>query len=315
MTDTRSPATVHLPVLREEVTRHLLTNPSGIYLDCTFGLGGHTTALAEGLNNDAVLIGIDQDQTALDTFDRSRVSQQLHLVHTNFEFMDEALGDLGFSTVDGILMDLGLNSFSLDDAERGFSFSLDGPLDMRFNQQSGFNAADLVNEYSEKELADVFWRYGEERGSRKIANRIVSERKQDRISTTRQLRDIIEPCVHPASVVKSLARIFQAIRIEVNRELDVLETGLDKALQLLNIGGRLAVISYHSLEDRYVKRLFRDLAESVPLQPGMLPEEEKIPSLKLISRKPIVATEQEIQENTRSRSAKLRIVEKLAHAA
>ncbi len=316
MTESRSPATTHLPVLRTEVTQRLITNLSGTYLDCTFGLGGHTSALAEGLNDDAILVGIDQDRTALRTFDPNRLQQKLHLVHTNFEFMDEALQELGIPEADGILMDLGLNSFSLDDAERGFSFSLEGPLDMRFDASGGHHtAADVVNGYSEKQLADIIWQFGEERKSRKIAHRIVTQRRETPFRTTLQLRQLIESCVHPATSVKSLARVFQALRIEVNRELEVLRKGLEKAIILLKIGGRLAVISYHSLEDRMVKRTFRDLAESVPEQPGMHPDEIKIPTLELVNRKPITADRDEIERNPRSRSAKLRVVEKLRHAA
>ena len=305
----------HIPVLVDEVCDLLITKRSGIYVDGTFGLGGHTRALSSLLNADATLIGIDQDHTALAQFSTSLLQQNLHLVCTNFENLDQVLRDLNIPEVHGILLDLGLNSFSLDDPERGFAFSLHGPLDMRFDRANELTAEIVVNSYSQERLAEIIYRYGEERNSRRIAQTIVTMRTEQRMTTSDQLKTAVSKCVGPRFLNKSLARVFQAIRIEVNRELEVLDTVLKTAVQVLAPGGRLAVISYHSLEDRMVKNLFRDLSEDIPLQPGMRTDEIRIPLLKRITAKPVIAGAAEAALNPRARSAKLRVAERTSHAS
>ncbi|MBT3230042.1 MAG: 16S rRNA (cytosine(1402)-N(4))-methyltransferase RsmH [Candidatus Marinimicrobia bacterium] len=293
----------------------MINERSGVYIDGTFGLGGHSKAISLLLNVDATLIGIDQDESALAQFDPSLIKQTLHLRCTNFENLDQVLNDLKLTQVHGILLDLGLNSFSLDDPERGFAFSLDGPLDMRFDRSNDITAETVINEYSQEQLADIMYRFGEERNSRRIARKIVSMRTNKRLTQIDELREAVAGCVDPRFRNKSLARVFQAFRIEVNREMDVLETVLNTATQVLTPGGRLAVISYHSLEDRMVKNHFRDLSQDIPQQPGMLESEIRIPLFKRITGKPVVATSEEAAVNPRARSAKLRVAERTLHAS
>ena len=293
----------------------MINDRSGVYIDGTFGLGGHSKAISLLLNADATLIGIDQDESALAQFDTSLIKQTLHLRCTNFENLDQVLNDLKLTQVHGILLDLGLNSFSLDDPERGFAFSLDGPLDMRFDRSNDITAETVINEYSQEQLADIMYRFGEERNSRRIARKIVSMRTNKRLTQIDELREAVAGCVDPRFRNKSLARVFQAFRIEVNREMDVLETVLNTATQVLTPGGRLAVISYHSLEDRMVKNHFRDLSQDIPQQPGMLESEIRIPLFKRITGKPVVATSEEAAVNPRARSAKLRVAERTLHAS
>ncbi len=304
----------HTPVLVNEVCTLLINDRSGIYVDGTFGLGGHTKALSLLLNDNATLIGIDQDQSALAQFNSTLVQQSLHLVCTNFENLKQILEDLKLTHVHGILLDLGLNSFSLDDPERGFAFSLSGPLDMRFDRSSDLTAETVINTYSQEQLANVIYRFGEERNSRRIARRIVEMRKEKRLTRSDELKLAVIKSVDPRFRTKSLARVFQAFRIEVNREMDVLSSILDTAIDVLTPGGRLAVISYHSLEDRMVKTHFRNLSQNIPYQPGMLDEEVKVPVLKTLTRKPIVANSEEAASNPRARSAKLRVAERTSHA-
>ncbi len=304
----------HTPVLVDEVCTLLINDLSGIYVDGTFGLGGHTKALSSLLNDDATLIGIDQDQSALAQFIPTLVQQPLHLVCTNFENLDQVLADLKINKVHGILLDLGLNSFSLDDPERGFAFSLQGPLDMRFDRSNELTAEIVVNNYSQEKLADIIFRYGEERNSRRIARRIVEMRTNKRLTQSDDLKLAVIKSVDPRFRTKSLARVFQAFRIEVNREMEVLSNVLYSAIRVLVPGGRLAVISYHSLEDRMVKTHFRDLSQNIPRQPGMIDEEIRIPLLKRITGKPIIASQTEAAENPRARSAKLRVAERTIHA-
>lgn len=289
----------------------MVNDRSGIYIDGTFGLGGHTKALSSQLNDDATLIGIDQDETALAQFDPSLIKQTLHLRCTNFENLDQVLQDLKLTQIHGILLDLGLNSFSLDDPERGFAFSLSGPLDMRFDRSSELTAETVINEYSQERLADVIYQYGEERNSRRIARRIVEMRDIKRMTRSEELKEAVAKSVDPRFRNKSLARVFQAFRIEVNREMEVLATILNAAVQVLAPGGRLAIISYHSLEDRMVKHFFRDLSQYVPRQPGMHDSEVKIPLLKRLTSKPIIASKAESTSNPRARSAKLRVAERI----
>ena len=293
----------------------MINDRSGVYIDGTFGLGGHSKAISLLLNADATLIGIDQDESALTQFDSSLIKQTLHLRCTNFENLDQVLVDLNVTKVHGILLDLGLNSFSLDDPERGFAFSLDGPLDMRFDRSNEFTAETVINDYSQEQLADIMYRFGEERNSRRIARKIVDMRTKKRLTQIDELREAVAGCVDPRFRNKSLARVFQAFRIEVNREMDVLETILNTSIQVLAPAGRIAVISYHSLEDRMVKNHFRDLSQDIPRQPGMHDSEVKVPLLKRISGKPVIASQEESESNPRARSAKLRVAERTSHAA
>ena len=315
MNQVNQPRFRHTPVLVDEVCALLINDLSGVYIDGTFGLGGHSKVISSLVNADATLIGIDQDESALAQFDPSLIKQTLHLRCTNFENLDQVLEDLKLTQVHGILLDLGLNSFSLDDPERGFAFSLGGPLDMRFDRSNKLTAETVVNEYSQEQLANVIYQYGEERHSRRIARRIVEMRTNKRLTRSDELREAVAKSVDPRFRNKSLARVFQAFRIEVNREMEVLETILNTAIQVLAPGGRLAVISYHSLEDRMVKNHFRDLSQDIPRQPGMLDSEIKIPLLKRITGKPVVATSEEAEINPRARSAKLRVAERTAYAA
>ena len=293
----------------------MINDRSGVYIDGTFGLGGHSKAISLLLNADATLIGIDQDESALAQFDSSLIKQTLHLRCTNFENLDQVLVDLNVTKVHGILLDLGLNSFSLDDPERGFAFSLDGPLDMRFDRSNEFTAETVINDYSQEQLTDIMYRFGEERNSRRIARKIVDMRTKKRLTQIDELREAVAGCVDPRFRNKSLARVFQAFRIEVNREMDVLETILNTSIQVLAPAGRIAVISYHSLEDRMVKNHFRDLSQDIPRQPGMHDSEVKVPLLKRISGKPVIASQEESESNPRARSAKLRVAERTSHAA
>ncbi len=315
MNQLNQPKFRHTPVLVDEVCTLLINDLSGVYIDGTFGLGGHSKALSLLLNDDATLIGIDQDESALAQFDPSLIKQSLHLMCTNFENLDQVLDDLSITKVHGILLDLGLNSFSLDDPERGFAFSLEGPLDMRFDRSNELTAETVINEYSQEQLANIMYRFGEERNSRRIARKIVDMRTKKRLIEIDQLREAVAGCVDPRFRNKSLARVFQAFRIEVNREMDVLATVLDSAVKVLAPGGRLAVISYHSLEDRMVKNHFRDLSQDIPRQPGMRDDEVKIPLLKRLTGKPVIADPAEAAANPRARSAKLRVAERTSHAS
>lgn len=306
----------HVPVLLNEVIEGLNIKNDGIYVDATLGGGGHSQYIAKKLTS-GKLIGIDQDKNALikakevlKDYDKNVI-----LVHSNYEDIDKVLIELGIEKIDGILLDIGVSSHQLDEKSRGFSHSKDAPLDMRMDETSSFTARDLVNTYSEKELENIIWNYGEDRWARRIAEFIVEERKEKPIETTMELVSIIKKAVpvgarrggpHPAM------RTFQAIRIEVNRELEVLENAIPKMVELLNIGGRLAIITFHSLEDRIVKNSFRELYKHC-ICPPEFPQCvcDKSREIEIITRKPIVPSKAEVRENPRSRSAKLRIGEKI----
>ncbi|GAB4264377.1 MAG: 16S rRNA (cytosine(1402)-N(4))-methyltransferase RsmH [Methylomicrobium sp.] len=305
----------HLPVLLEEVLQALAIQPDGIYVDCTFGRGGHSRAILDRLGANGRLIALDRDADAI----RSEAARELAcdrrfiLKKTPFSSLaDIAEEENIMNQVDGILMDLGVSSPQLDTPERGFSFLCDGPLDMRMDDVSGPTAAEWLAQADEKEIVRVLFDYGEERFARRIARAIVERRKIQPVATTRQLVDLINEAVpvkdkykHPAT------RTFQAIRIQVNRELDELECALQGALAVLKPQGRLAVISFHSLEDRLVKRFIR--AESgIKYDPGRLPIKEA-DLMKGVLRKlgkPIKASDREVSQNPRSRSAVLRVAEK-----
>lgn len=305
---------VHVPVLYHEVLDFLQPRSRGRYIDGTLGAGGHTAGILEASAPDGQVLAFDRDEAAI-RFARERLSHladRLHIVHASYGAMAELAPAHGFAAVDGVLLDLGLSSRQLEDATRGFSFMQEGPLDMRFDTTQGATAATLINRLPEQALADLFWRYGEERNSRRYARAIIAARP---LHTTRELAELIEKVapgparrqrIHPAT------RVFQALRIAVNEELAELEEGLPAAIQLLRAGGRVAVISFHSLEDRYVKNLFRDLARDCicpPRQPICTCDTE--PTVKVVTRKVIVPDETEVNANPRSRSARLRVAEKL----
>lgn len=289
------PEFVHTPVLVADVVDWLKPKPGDTIVDGTLGLGGHAEALLAAMNGEGKLIGIDQDATALSIASErlKPVGGRFVSVHGNFRDIDQLVRGVGIEQVDCILLDLGVSSLQLDDGDRGFSFKADAPLDMRMDVSQGITAADVVRTYTEAELADVFWRLGEEKRSKYIAKRIVETRKNNPIETTGQLVDVVggrHGKIHPAT------RIFQALRMEVNDELGALAEALPGAFKLLAPGGRLAVITFHSLEDRYVKQLFRSWEDD-----GLA---------KRLNKKVVQATFEEKKSNPRSRSAKLRVIQK-----
>jgi len=299
-----------------EVVAQLITDSEGAYLDLTVGMGGHLRALSQALGQSARLYGVDRDAEAV-----AATLQNLKDVHqfrtavtVNYAEIDTVVDQFGERAFDGILLDLGLSSRQLDDPERGFSFRHDSPLDMRFDPDAGGRtAADLINALEERELSGIIRRFGEERNAARLARAIVMERQQRMILTTADLTAIVRDTVRGQYQVKSLARVFQAFRIAVNGELDALETVLPKALNLLNPGGRLGVIAYHSLEDRLVKRFIQDRSRGC-ICPREFPAcvcNHK-PELRAITRRVIKPQESEQQANPRARSARLRVAEKLA---
>ena len=306
----------HVPVLLAETVRLLAPPPGGVVADGTLGAGGHAEALLEAVGADGRLVGIDRDPVALKRAgDRlARFGGAFAPVHGRHEELPELLRGVGIFAADAILFDLGLSSMQLDEAARGFSFRSDGPLDMRMDPTEGPTAAELLEGASEAELTRILRNWGEERRARTIARAIVQERRRQPLTRTRQLAALVEKAlgagarrfrIHPAT------RTFQALRIAVNHELDNLEAVLPQAVGALNPGGRLAVISFHSLEDRIVKRFFRSLSRDQYDDRQPVPQVARKASLQLITRKPITPSQQEQSENPRSRSAKLRIVEKI----
>ena len=307
---------VHYSVLLGECIEGLDIKPDGIYVDGTAGGGGHSYEIAKRLTTGR-LIAIDQDEDAIAAAGErlSEFSDRVTLVRNNFSNLSDICRELGIEKIDGFLIDAGVSSFQLDCAERGFSYSADAPLDMRMDKRNSLDARKVVNEYSEQELKRILFEYGEERFSPAIASAIVRERESEPIENTARLADIIKRAIpafaregghHPAK------RSFQAIRIEVNRELDVIEPAIRAAEKLMNKGGRIAVITFHSLEDRIVKQTYASLASGCTC-----PREfpicvcGKTPSVKVVNKKPILPSKKELDENPRSRSAKLRVAEKL----
>lgn len=296
----------HVPVLLDAVIDGLAVRAGGVYIDGTVGGGGHAEAILE--RGAARLIGIDQDPAALAAA-RERLqpyADQVTLVHGNFADIEAIARAHGVAEVDGILLDIGVSSHQLDSTARGFSFNTDAPLDMRMDPTGGETAADLINTLPERELADLIYRYGEEHASRRIARFIVDQRRKAPFERTGELAEVVARAlggrrgkIHPAT------RTFQALRIAVNDELGVLEQALPAAAKLLAIGGRLAVITFHSLEDRIVKLFFRRAAARGSLA------DDQLPRLALVNRKPIVADREEISRNRRSRTAKLRLAERV----
>lgn len=293
----------HRPVLLAETMNFLITRRNGIYVDATLGAGGHTAELLHQLGPDAHCIGIDADESAC-TISRQRLGEENRRVTVLQGFFDDLtalLESVNVSTINGVLFDLGVSSMQIDEDARGFSFRSDERLDMRMDRRQRQSAYEVVNEYDVEELARTIYEYGEERHSRRIARKIVEERSRSPIATTGQLADIVHRCVAGKFAVKSLARVFQALRIEVNRELERLSKALEAAVGHLQPGGRVVVISYHSLEDRIVKNFFRDSAAAT---------DERQASLFILTKKPITPARPELATNPRSRSAKLRAAEK-----
>lgn len=302
----------HKSVLLDETIEGLNIRPNGIYVDCTTGGGGHSLEIAKKLKSGR-LICFDQDREAIAAAKERLKDFSPNFVNRNYSELKNSLSELEISSVDGIMMDLGVSSYQLDNRQRGFSYHDDAPLDMRMSGE-GESARDVVNEYEPKELIRVLQLYGEEKFAPSIVRGIVKAREQAPIETTSQLAEIIKNNV-PAKVRKEknpCRKTFQAIRIEVNRELEVLEIGLRDGFDLLNKGGRMAVITFHSLEDRIVKNAFREYCTGCICPPdfpvcvcGRKPRGE------LVNKKPLTASEEELEDNPRSRSAKLRIIEKL----
>jgi 16S rRNA (cytosine1402-N4)-methyltransferase len=305
----------HITVLKQESVDALNIKPDGVYVDCTLGGAGHSSLILSKLKN-GHLYAFDQDDKAIENAKKvlKEYEGKFTIIKSNFRYIKEELKSLGIEKVDGILFDLGVSSPQLDEADRGFSYQHDADLDMRMDQSSDLTAREIVNEWPFNDLMKIISRYGEEKFAKQIARKIEAAREKKEIHTTGELVEIIKDAIpaparrtggHPAK------RTFQAIRIAVNDELNAFEEALQDSIELLNIGGRIAVITFHSLEDRACKNILKEASTGPELPPGLpiIPEEFK-PVLKLITRKPIVPGENELEDNRRSRSAKLRIAEK-----
>ncbi|MEG0286860.1 MAG: 16S rRNA (cytosine(1402)-N(4))-methyltransferase RsmH [Vagococcus sp.] len=309
----------HVTVLLKETVDGLNIKPNGVYVDCTLGGAGHSQYLLSQLSKEGHLYAFDQDETAI-KHAKKRLEKEINdgkvtFIQSNFRHLKEKLEEQGVTKIDGILYDLGVSSPQLDEGERGFSYHQDAPLDMRMDQSASLSAYEVINNYPYEQLVKIFFRFGEEKFSKQIARLIEKTRDENPIETTGQLVDIIKEAIpaparrkggHPAK------RVFQAVRIEVNSELDVIGESVEQAIDLLDHEGRISVITFHSLEDKIVKNIFKEYSQAKDLPPGlpMVPVEYQ-PTLKLINRKPIVATDEELEMNNRARSAKLRVAEKI----
>lgn len=304
----------HVPVLAREVVDALNPRDGGRYVDGTFGGGGYTTGLLDRANCEVIAIDRDPDAVAAGQSLARRYAPRLRLIEGRFGDMAELLSAEGVTEVDGVALDLGVSSMQFDRADRGFSFRASGPLDMRM-ERNGPSAADLVNEADETELADILWRYGEEKKSRRVARAIVARRREKRIETTAELAEIVRRAVGPSAKDESdpATRSFQALRIAVNDELGELERGLAAAESVLAPGGRLAVVSFHSLEDRAVKDFVRTHSGRAPAPSRHAPPQAAVqaPTLHELTRRPVMPSEAEIAANPRARSARLRVAEKI----
>lgn len=306
----------HYSVMLKEVIASLNIKPNGIYVDATLGYAGMSKEILKLLHKDGLLIGIDQDQEAREYSDNilKAIGTNYKILPINFKDMKKSLAELGIHEVDGIIFDLGFSSPQIDDEKRGFSFMKDAPLDMRMNLDSNITAKEIVNTYKEDDLVKYFYLYGEEKLSRVIAKGIVKARKEKEIKRTLELVEIIKTSTGANYFFKNHPerKIFQALRIMVNDELNILENVLPEAIHLLKKGGRLSVITFHSLEDRIVKNIFKSMSEVDELVKGIpnIPK-EYLPEIKLINKKPILPTEEELKENSRSHSAKLRVIERI----
>lgn len=306
----------HVSVLLNECIENLNIKPDGVYVDCTMGGAGHSKEIAKKLSEDGRLICFDQDINAINVAKErlAEFGEKVILVHSNFENIKDEIKSLGIDKIDGVLADLGVSSHQLDEASRGFSYMNDAPLDMRMDNRCKNSAWDVVNNYSEESLHKIIKEYGEENWSKRIAKFIVEERKDKTIETTYDLVEIIKKAIpkkarmngpHPAK------RTFQAIRIEVNNELGVIKNMIDDAVSIMNPAGRICIITFHSLEDRIVKNEYKYLAQDCICPPEMpFCQCDKKSEVKIITRKPILPSEEEVNVNPRSRSAKLRVAEK-----
>ncbi|MFD1849151.1 16S rRNA (cytosine(1402)-N(4))-methyltransferase RsmH [Oceanobacillus bengalensis] len=307
----------HYSVLKEETINGLAIKPNGTYVDCTLGAGGHSEVIASRLNEDGLLVAFDQDLDALDAAKKrlEGYKNNVLFIHSNFRYLAEKLQENNIDHIDGILFDLGVSSPQLDRGERGFSYQHDAKLDMRMDQTGDLTAFEIVNHWPYNDLVAIFFKYGEEKFSKQIARKIEAYRKTKEIETTHELVEIIKEAIpaparrkggHPAK------RIFQALRIAVNDELEAFNEALHQAARVVSMNGRVVVITFHSLEDRLCKQAFKKWStdKETPKNLPIIPKGFEAP-FKLISRKPIIASENELEENRRSRSAKLRIVEKV----
>ena len=306
----------HIPVLLNEVIENLNINPDGIYIDLTLGRAGHSSEILKRLSNKGKLIGFDQDIDAIQaSIERlSKISSNFEVIKSNFENVKEELLKRGITKVDGILADLGVSSPQFDQGDRGFSYRFDAKLDMRMDQNANLSAYEIVNTYSLIDLTRIFREYGEEKYAYEIAKKIVREREQKPVETTFELVDIIKRSLPSKELSKKghpAKQVFQALRIETNRELEVLETMLKDGLELLSSKGRMAIITFQSLEDRIVKNIFKEVStpKATPRWMPSLPEDQEV-DYQLINRKVIVASEEELKRNPRSESAKLRVIER-----
>lgn len=307
----------HVPVLLDAAISYLNPRDGGIYVDGTLGGGGHSEAILVRSSPNGRVIGIDQDESALAAARRrlARFEGRVEFIHDNFANLTQVMQRLSIERVDGILLDFGVSSPQLDDPTRGFTYQADAPLDMRMNRRAVTDAATLVNTLSAAELAEIIRKYGEERWAWRIAEHIVREREKEPILTTGRLADVIKGAIPAAARRRGphpARRTFQALRIAVNRELEAIEAVLPQAVQLLRPGGRIVVISFHSLEDRIVKNYFRQAASPCQCPPELpVCQCDRSPSLRILTRQPVVADEAEVERNPRSRSARLRAAERV----
>ncbi|MDO5041131.1 MAG: 16S rRNA (cytosine(1402)-N(4))-methyltransferase RsmH [Peptoniphilus sp.] len=307
----------HKSVLLKETIELLNINPDGVYVDGTLGGAGHSSEILKRLSDKGLLIGFDQDRDAIDKSEEvlSNVSKNYKLIHKNYEDFEETLDSLGISKVSGFLLDLGVSSYQFDNGERGFSYRTDAKLDMRMNRESSCTAYDIVNTYTKDELTKILWDYSEEKWASRIAEFIVNRRKTEPIATTFELVDVIKSAI-PASVRRNSGhpakKTFQALRIETNNELNILRNTLNRMIDRLDSKGRIAVISFHSLEDRIVKETFKyKYLDCICPKDTPICTCNKKREIKIITRKPITASKEELEANNRSHSAKLRVAEKL----
>ncbi len=305
--------TLHIPVMVEQTLHYLVSKPTGTFVDCTLGTGGHMQALSKTTDANSYLIGIDADPSAVQYCkDNLSIAQPHQFLNANFVDLKRVCYRAGFQKVDGILMDLGISSFALDDPSRGLTFSQNGPLDMRFSPSIPQTAADFINNASLTDMLKVFREYGEERNSLRIARRIIDERAKQEFRTTGQLADVIKQVVPGEFQVKTLSRIFQAIRMHINSEVAVLQRALADAVSLLAADGRIVVISYHSIEDRIVKQHFKTESKDCICPPEFpVCQCHHKARLKILTDHPVLPNHTEINNNPRARSAKLRAAARL----
>jgi len=308
----------HLSVLKSEVEQYLNLKDGEIVVDATLGLGGHARGILNRIGEKGKLIAFEQDERNLEVA-RERLrdyENQITYIHDNFRYLKTRITGEGFEAVDKALFDLGLSSVHVDQADRGFSFNNDGPLDMRFDPQGSLTAADVLNTYSREDLAKIFFEYGEEKEGHRAARKIVERRDEKNFERTVEFAEFLEKILRQKRYKKSskshpATKIFQALRIEVNQELDVLREAIEQIVDLLKVGGRVAIISYHSLEDRIVKKFFKELERPKAIGEEAIYSNFSEPIFKSITKKPVIPSDTEIGENPRSRSAKLRVYEKL----